>query len=170
MTQYSKAYDRMHKITENKSIFLLEKPRTTLNNYKKAGLYVPIGITCTWKCEKCCNVKYRKNDKYILENSDSIINSYKENKLVESLILSGLEPFDNFTQLEVLITEFRNASDDDIVIYSGYEEKEITECLEVLKGLNIIVKIGRYYPDKSSKFDNILGITLASENQYGIKI
>jgi hypothetical protein len=36
--------------------------------------------------------------------------------------------------------------------------------------LNIIVKIGRYYPDKSSKFDNILGITLASENQYGIKI
>ena len=35
---------------------------------------------------------------------------------------------------------------------------------------NIIIKFGRYIPNKQSHYDNILGVNLASDNQYAVKI
>ena len=35
---------------------------------------------------------------------------------------------------------------------------------------NIILKVGRYLPDYEKHFDEVLGVELASPNQYGIKI
>ena len=35
---------------------------------------------------------------------------------------------------------------------------------------NIIIKFGRYIPNRNNKYDEILGVTLASDNQFAEKI
>ena len=60
---------------------------------------------------------------------------------------------------------------DDIVIYTGYNFDEIRYQVLTLKQFeNIIIKFGRYLPDQDSHFDEVLGVSLASNNQYGEKI
>ena len=60
---------------------------------------------------------------------------------------------------------------DDVVIYTGYYPDEIKDALDVLKGFkNIIIKFGRYIPNRQSRYDEILGVTLASDNQYAERI
>ena len=71
-----------------------------------------------------------------------------------------------------LIDEFRKYTDDDIVIYTGYYDSELSEDIEYLRQNynNIIIKFGRYVPNQQPHFDEILGVKLASDNQYGEKI
>ena len=58
-------------------------------------------------------------------------------------------------------------SKDPIVIYTGYKEEELTEQIKFLQKFdNIIVKFGRFIPDSLHIFDTVLGVTLASNNQY----
>ena len=60
---------------------------------------------------------------------------------------------------------------DDIVIYTGYYKNEILEEVNILSQYpNIIIKFGRYIPNSTPIHDRILGVTLASNNQYAIKI
>jgi pyruvate-formate lyase-activating enzyme len=161
-------------LTDTTLVKLLAKPRTTLNNYKEISLYVPLGVSCTWKCQNCCNVHYKNNTEYIEMTYKSLIELYKRNKLVKALVISGLEPFDSFDSMYYLIYLFREKiKTDKIVIYSGYEYEEIEKKLNKLKILNdnnMIVKLGRYIPNKEKIFDKNLGIYLASNNQYSIKI
>ena len=35
---------------------------------------------------------------------------------------------------------------------------------------NIIIKFGRYIPNSSKKYDDVLGVYLSSENQYALKL
>ena len=43
--------------------------------------------------------------------------------------------------------------------------------LTILKNYdNIIIKYGRYIPNQPSRYDSILGVTLASDNQYAERI
>ena len=70
--------------------------------------------------------------------------------------------------------------DDDIVIYTGYTEYELTiddvgrtenASYNWLKHYpNIYVKFGRYIYGQASHFDKVLGVKLASDNQYGKKV
>ena len=58
---------------------------------------------------------------------------------------------------------------DDFVIYTGYNLNEIKDEIDKIKKFkNIVVKLGRFIPNSKKKFDKILGVTLASENQYAI--
>jgi hypothetical protein len=66
---------------------------------------------------------------------------------------------------------FRCYTNDDIVIYTGYNESEVSEQIERLRYFkNIIIKFGRYIPNQQAHYDDILGVNLASNNQYAIKI
>ena len=67
-----------------------------------------------------------------------------------------------------LINLFRNQCEDcPFVIYTGYYPNEISKELNLLKKYkNIIIKFGRYIPNRPKKYDNILGIDLVSDNQY----
>ena len=57
------------------------------------------------------------------------------------------------------------------MIYTGYYENEINDKLKKrLSFKNIIVKFGRYIPNDTPVYDEILGVTLASHNQYAKKI
>lgn len=63
------------------------------------------------------------------------------------------------------------STQDDIVIYTGYYKEEIEEYIDELKMFpNLIVKFGRYIPNHEKHFDEVLGIYLASDNQYAERI
>jgi hypothetical protein len=144
-------------------------------NYKKASMVIGFP-KCTFKCDKECGQKVCQNSE--LANSKTIdisieklVNRYIENEITNSVVLQGLEPFDSFDDLLDFIDVFRNHTNDDIVIYTGYNEDEIEEKIKSLqKYENIIVKFGRFIPNKESKYDELLGINLASPNQYAKQI
>ena len=145
-------------------------------NYKKPSMFI-IFPSCNWKCDKECGRQVCQNGALasaptIEIEVDEIIKRYINNPISKALVCGGLEPFDNFTNLFELVSSFREISDDDIVIYTGYKEIEIYDLVYLVlsKYKNIIIKFGRYIPDKEEIYDELLGVTLASNNQYARKI
>ena len=147
-------------------------------DYYKISMLISTSY-CDWKC---CNEQ--NMDKSICQNSiiaekpiieyniNKLYNRYKNNQLSEAIIIAGLEPFMQSYELTSLIDYFRShGCYDDFVIYTGYYEDEITDDIEILKKYpNIIIKFGRYIKNSESKYDPILKIKLASDNQYAKKI
>ena len=81
--------------------------------------------------------------------------------------MQGLEPIDSWADLQLFIQKFRERSNDDIVIYTGYYKEEIADKINWLKNYdNIVVKFGRFIPGHKKHYDEVLGINLASDNQY----
>lgn len=140
-------------------------------NYKDISMFI-IFPTCSFKCGKdICqnsNVVKMPNIEISVEN---ILYKYLSNPLNNALICGGLEPFDSWEDLYALITHFRIITDDDIVIYTGYNYDEIKEQINTLKYYkNIIVKFGRFIPNQPHHYDEILGVELSSPNQYAKRI
>jgi len=140
-------------------------------NYKKLSMFLIFPI-CTFKCEKDCNKYICQNRQLINEpniiiDANTIVNKYINNPLTDAIVCGGLEPFDSWEDLKLLIKLFREKSNDDIVIYTGYNKNEILDKIEFLKDYNnIIIKYGRYIPNQDTHYDSILGVNLASNNQY----
>ena len=89
------------------------------------------------------------------------------NNISKSIVCGGLEPLDSWEDLQNFIMLLRHRSNDPIVIYTGYNKNEIKDKIEWLQSYeNIIVKFGRYIPNQETHYDKILGIYLASDNQY----
>lgn len=145
-------------------------------NYKKISLTIMMP-KCDFKCDRECGFPVCQNsplahqEDYEVDTDEIINNYYLNNPLVEALVFQGLEPFDSLDDLEHFIYTFRIYSDDDIVIYTGYTEDEIKNEVELLKAVpNIIIKFGRFIPNQESVYDEVLGVNLASPNQYAKKI
>lgn len=144
-------------------------------NYKKPSMFIGMG-SCDFKCCKESNIpidtcqNYHLND-YMELDPKTIVGNYMSNTISEAIVIGGLEPFNDFLNLLDLIDEFRQNTDDDIVIYTGYYPSEIGNYLEYLtKYKNIIIKFGRFIPNNEPHKDNILGVMLASDNQYAVKL
>jgi len=93
---------------------------------------------------------------------------YKANPLTKGFCLQGLEPFDSEPALLNFIDFIRAGMNcnDVIVIYTGYNKDEI-ECLDIIQEYkNIIIKYGRYIMGQEPHYDEVLGVNLASNNQY----
>lgn len=148
---------------------------TDVVNYKKICMTIEMPY-CSFKCDK-------ENGCQICQNSalasypniditfDAIIEDYMDNPVTHAICFQGLEPFDSYTELLEFVRLFRQISHDDIVIYTGYKLQEIeNEILELRKYPNIIVKFGRYIPSLEPRFDEVLGVTLSSNNQFAYKI
>lgn len=100
-----------------------------------------------------------------------LIDRYLRNPITQGICFGGLEPMEQFDELIAFIKEFRNKCQDDVVIYTGYKEEEIEKEIASLRSLgNVVLKLGRYIPDRAPRFDEVLGIRLASDNQYGKKL
>ena len=144
-------------------------------NYKKPSMLIGFP-KCSFKCEKECGSQVCQNSKLakspdIEISYDNIINRYLKNNISEAIVCGGLEPFDSWRDLLLLINAFRLYVDDDIVIYTGYNKEEIKEKIHQLKQYpNIIIKFGRFIPNQPHHIDEILGVELASPNQYAEKI
>ena len=144
-------------------------------NFKLPSMFISTS-KCDFKCDKECNQKICQNS--ILATSPKfeiddikIIKQYLSNDITEAIVIGGLEPFDTYKETYDFIHKFRQLSNDIIVIYTGYNPSEIKDILKSLyKFKNIIIKFGRYIPDDLSRYDDILGITLASSNQFAMKI
>ena len=98
-------------------------------------------------------------------SNEKIIKRYLKNKLTKAIVFGGLEPFKQYDELIGFIRDFREKSDDDVVIYTGYNKDEVN-LDELKKFKNIIIKFGRYIPGHKVHFDEVLGVNLASDNQY----
>ena len=145
-------------------------------NYKKPSIYIAFPY-CTFKCDKecgysvCQNSSLVTNSEIINIDEQKIVNRYIDNPITTSIVISGLEPFDSYKDLFILIKAFREKTLDDIVIYTGYNKNEIENSIEELKQFkNIFIKFGRFIPNQQKHYDNILQVNLASPNQYGEKI
>ena len=142
-------------------------------NYKEPCLTLEFPY-CSWKCDKLNGCKVCQNsglaDEPDIEVSgEQIWKMYKDNPLTKAFCLQGLEPFDSFMDLIDFISFIRihKQCDDPIIIYTGYNRDEdyIVERA-IRKYDNIIIKWGRYIMGHKSHYDKILGVNLASDNQY----
>lgn len=140
-------------------------------NYKKPAMFL-IFPYCSFKCDKECGVNVCQNSALAREpvievRVADIVHRYLDNPLTHAVVCGGLEPFDSAQDLNLFITYFRTHSKDPIIIYTGYKEEELTEQIKFLQNFdNIIVKFGRFIPNSPHIYDAILGVELASDNQY----
>jgi hypothetical protein len=145
-------------------------------NYKLPSMFL-ITCSCDWKCCKeagnniCQNMEIEKEKNKNISD-EKIFEKYISNPITKAIVVGGLEPFDQFEELHNLIHYFReNNCEDEFVIYTGYYPEEIEGYVYFLKMFkNIIIKFGRYIPNRNNKYDEILGVTLASDNQFARKI
>ena len=123
-------------------------------------------------CEVCQNSALAHAPLHVWDAAE-IIKAYCANPISRAVCFQGLEPFDSFEDLYDFISLFRDfyLQTDDIVIYTGYKPYEIENQLTQLKQFpNIIVKFGRSIPQQPPISDEILGVELASPNQYAERI
>ena len=145
-------------------------------NYKKPSMFIGFP-SCTWKCEKECGQKMCQNKELALSpdikvSYETIVDRYMQNPITKAVVMGGLEPFDSWEDLANLIHEFRKHTQDFIIIYSGFYLSEINDKVEYLRQNydNIIIKFGRFVPNQEPHYDEVLGIKLASPNQYATRI
>ena len=159
-------------------IILKDIKMEVFQDYKKPSMLLSTAY-CTWKCctehgldiSVCQNSELAKQRNHVYK-FDMIYNMYQKNGITKAIIIAGLEPMLQFQEVISLIDYFRSRnSNDTFVIYTGYNKEELVEQIEELKKYpNIVVKYGRYVPDSESRYDEVLGITLASSNQYAEQI
>lgn len=139
-------------------------------NYKLPSMYIILPY-CSFKCDKECGRPICQNsalarEKVINMPDSRILEFYEKNPITRAIVLGGLEPFDS-EDLENFIDHFRTKFQDKIVIYTGYTEKEVKQKFEwIFSYKNIVIKFGRFVPNDQPHFDDILGVNLASLNQY----
>lgn len=146
-------------------------------NYKEPCMFIGT-ISCGGKCCKEQNISMSicqndalRNASIITIPDEIIINKYLSSEITSSICFGGLEPFEQWDELKHFITLFRQKSQDMLILYTGYYEEEIKEQIEWLKQYpNIIIKFGRYLINSIPHFDEVLGVTLASSNQYAKQI
>lgn len=146
-------------------------------NYKTASMVIEFPY-CDFKCDKencnqLCQNSHLIKEPDISISYENIVERYLKNPITKAIIFQGLEPIDSSSDVINLISAFRKQyhCDDDIVIYTGYKEREIQSFIEQLKQYkNIIVKFGRFRPYLNSCYDPVLKVNLASNNQYAKKI
>ena len=144
-------------------------------NYKKPAMFIGT-ISCGGKCcieagiplSVCQNDGWRASAPISIDDEQLCLR-YLNNPLTESIVFGGLEPLEQFDELcsflEVLRSQFQ--CKDDVVIYTGYYFEEVPEWIQQLATYgNVIVKFGRYIPNQKHIFDEVLGVELASDNQY----
>ena len=146
-------------------------------NYKEPCLTIEFPY-CDFKCDKLNGCQVCQNSSLAAEpdieiSGEYIWNMYQQNSLTKAFCFQGLEPFDSYMDLIELIKFIRinKQCNDPIIIYTGYEQGEDFIVEESLRHFsNIIVKWGRFLLGYEPHYDEILGVKLASNNQYGEKI
>lgn len=147
--------------------------------YKEPCMYIATAF-CNGKCCKeagiplsvCLNDAWRGTATIAMVD-EGIIERYLSNSITTTICFAGLEPFEQFDQVYNFIEKLRKDynCNDTVLIYTGYNKEEIAERIEKLKDFdNIIIKFGRFVPDNPGRFDDVLGVHLASDNQYAERI
>ena len=142
-------------------------------NYKVCSMTIAMPY-CTFKCDKECGSNVCQNSKLTKDPTldipaAKIIEQYLHNPLSHAIVFQGLEPFDSYNDIYYFIYALRFIfkNNDPVVIYTGYNKDEILSKIDDLRKFsNIIIKFGRYIPGQKPHYNEILGVNLASDNQY----
>lgn len=145
--------------------------------YKKPSMFL-IAPYCNFKCcleagNKICQNMEVVKDPIIEIYNGRLIDRYLSNPITKAIVFGGLEPMDSFEEVYEFIDtlRFEYSCFDDVVIYTGYNADEIIDqWMRLSKFDNVIIKFGRFVPDQPSHFDEVLGVKLASPNQYAVKL
>lgn len=146
-------------------------------NYKKPAMFIS-SSSCSFKCDKENGCQLCQNMALAFApikeiSSENLIQRYLNNPISHAIVFGGLEPLDSFEEIinfiELLRVKYQ--CQDDVVIYTGYNYDEIVKYIAILCNYsNIIIKFGRFRPNQQKHFDEVLGVYLASNNQYAKKI
>lgn len=144
-------------------------------NYKDPSMTLMFP-KCTFKC--CTDDVVCQNESLFAESDiiipiDYLCERYLDNEITSAIVCQGLEPMDSFVDLESFIDTLRTKYKcmDDIIIYTGYDKEEIIERVDILSDYkNIIFKYGRYVSGQDPHIDEVLGVELASDNQYAERV
>ena len=147
-------------------------------NYKLPSMFISTCF-CDYKCcteqgldiGVCQNASLAKSENIEIPDQ-TIYEHFVNNPITKAVVIGGLEPMIQINEVVNLINLFRSQGENcPFVIYTGYYPNEIPEPLERLKQYkNIIIKFGRFVPNNQSRYDEVLGVALASSNQYAQKI
>lgn len=149
------------------------------DDYKLPVMFIGT-ISCSGKCcieagfplSVCQNDGWRETAPIAMVD-DEIIKRYIQNPITKGICFGGLEPFEQFEEVLSFISKLRTEyrCDDTVIIYTGYNKTEILSQVKSLSAFkNIIIKFGRFVPNDVSHFDELLGVSLASYNQYAEQI
>lgn len=157
------------------------------SHYKSCTMFIACPY-CSFKCDNECGKSVCQNSELAFAqikevDIDLLASKYCNSQISTAIVFAGLEPFDSPEELLNAIKTFRKYTKDKIIIYTGYTKDELinddinivsknikTVYKMITDEKNIIIKYGRFIPDSKSRYDNILGITLASDNQYAEEI
>ena len=144
-----------------------------LVNYKEPVLTLMFPY-CNFKCDALNNGPVCQNSSLVNEpdidvSFKKIWKMYKANPLTKGFCFQGLEPLDSEAGVYEFIDFVRAGKNcnDVIIIYTGYDRDEQKEFVDIIKNYpNIIIKWGRYIANQKPHYDEVLGVNLASDNQY----
>ena len=156
-------------------------------DYKKISMLIAFP-QCSWKCgaDLCQNCNLARSPDIEI-SKEEIWERYHANPITEAFVFAGLEPFDTPQDVVTLVDFLRRQCkcQDDIVIYTGYTREELNKgyneqgiasalvqnLWEALQQYdNLIIKFGRFIPNQEPHLDPVLGIKLASSNQYAVRL
>lgn len=128
----------------------------------EAGIPISTCINDAWRRQPIINIP-----------DGELIRRYIANPITAGVCFGGLEPFEQFEEILAFIREFRGefARCDPLILYTGYYKTELLSQIELLRKYpDVTVKFGRYIPGQTPHYDEVLGVKLASDNQYAEKI
>ena len=143
-------------------------------NYKLPCLFLG-SCFCSWKCcteqgldiSVCQNSSLAKSPIQDIPD-ETIYEQFVNNPITKAVVIGGLEPMIQANEIIALIDYFRkNGQDCPFIIYTGYLPEEIPKEIRLLKQYkSIVIKYGRFIPNQKPHYDEVLGVDLASDNQY----
>lgn len=140
-------------------------------DYKLPSLYIATPY-CSFKCDKECGRAVCQNSALATEpvlsiSNTTLIQIYQANPITQAFVFGGLEPLDSSDLLDTIVELQVRTKPRRTVIYTGYTEEEVlVGHPQILSLSNLVIKYGRFVPDQPTHFDPILGVNLASPNQY----
>lgn len=147
-------------------------------NFKLPSLFIS-SISCDWKCciEQGTGREICQNESVIYSpiidmNDEDLLSLFLGNDITKAVVIGGLEPLLQIDEIDRLIALFRKRGVNcDFIIYTGYYPEEIKNQLDTLsRHENVIIKFGRYLLNSKPVFDTVLGVELASNNQFARRI
>lgn len=145
--------------------------------YQKPSMFI-ICPWCTFKCDKengtqICQNRALAHAKEISIDTENLVKRYLQNNISKAIVFGGLEPMESFDDIMLFLYILRDKYQckDDVIIYTGFRNDEVEDKISLLSQYeNIIIKFGRFIPNQKPHFDPVLGVDLASNNQYRVKI
>ena len=146
-------------------------------NYRKPSMFIA-APSCTFKCDKECGECICQNSALaaapdIEIEPMEIVERFNSNPITKAIVFGGLEPLDNGFFLKFCpYIPFLNKGTD-IVVYTGYYPEEIHYSdFQHYYGMSyetvgkLIFKFGRFIPNQKPHYDDVIGVELASDNQF----